>query len=443
MPKPRARASIHLYQRPENGAAIWWYDFRAGGRRHRRSTGTDDRGQAESTAFRARETALQEAGRPGRGEGVDLALLGGLDVERGAAKGIGASQRQSLEDSWAHLCRILGAQRDPATVDYDLVEGYIRQRREEGMRGQSIQKEVQCLKRGLRQCKRKRWISELPELPQIRHDPKNKAQAGKLHAPAILMRWLDALDHVERADGARAQAELVLRTGLRAEEVRRLTVDWIEPAPPDLLDVVAMLHVPADKAKNRKERMVGLTAQGLALIEYEAAASPSPTPFAGLHRRAFISAAAAVDYLDQAGKPKVITLRDLRHTHSTLGAWGTGDAAGVQSALGHSDLATTQRYLSATLGRTAAAAVAVGHMLAGPGHRDRPQQIVAIAKFQRERVETIGIEPTTSCLQSEIEAALLHLSGCSSCASQFLELTQICRDSGGVGHSDGHRRAAG
>lgn len=433
MPAKRSRTGITLYQREENDRAIWWYDFRAGGRRYRKSTGLEDRGAAEAAALEARRAALEAAARPAVDEGVDLALLAGLDVERGLAQGIGPDQRQSLEDCWGHLCRVLGADLSPSQVDYDLAQTYIGQRRQEGLRGQSILKEIQCLKRGLKIARRKRWIQELPELPQVRKDPANKAQAGKLHDPMVLARWLEALDLEGRADGAREQAELVLRTGLRADEVRRLQLGWIEIAP-ELDGVAALLHVPADKAKNRKERWIGLTPEALALIRRRAQETGAQTPFAGLHRRAFVTAGQRIGY------PQVITLRDLRHTHSTLGTWKTGDAAGVQAALGHQDLTTTQRYQSSTLARTAAPAVAVGELIRLAGHSIRSQQPPPSGIIQDQRVEAIGLEPTTSCLQSDIEAALLHLSECSTCASALLQFAQTCRDSGGSGHSDGHSR---
>jgi len=59
------------------------------------------------------------------------------------------------------------------------------------------------------------------------------------------------------------------------------------------------------------------------------------------------------------GYEHTITLRGLGHCHATWSAQGTRDAAATRAALGHSDSQTTQRYLSATLARTASAASAV------------------------------------------------------------------------------------
>jgi integrase len=75
------------------------------------------------------------------------------------------------------------------------------------------------------------------------------------------------------------------------------------------------------------------------------------------HRTARLLAA------QRAGWPSGISLRDLRHTHATLAAHALGDAKAVQAALGHSDLRTTDRYLSSTIARTTATASAVAEAL--------------------------------------------------------------------------------
>lgn len=70
----------------------------------------------------------------------------------------------------------------------------------------------------------------------------------------------------------------------------------------------------------------------------------------------------------------------LRHCYATLSTQGTDDDAATQAALGYTRLATTQRYLTATLARTAAAAQAVesamnAHPCAHPpGYADGPNE---------------------------------------------------------------------
>ncbi len=269
MPTARPHAGITLYQREADGP--WWFDFRVNGKRIRRSTGERDRGPAEVAALQARAEALTQAGRPARraseGGGADLAQLAALDLTRAGAKGVTAQQSSSIELSWTHLCRLLGADTDPSEIDFDVVEGFIAARRKEGARGQSIRKEVQALKRGLVIARRRGWLAALPnEWPAVRADPPKKEQAGKLHHPDTLRRWFDALDQTRGGTEARRQAELVLRTGLRAAEIRRLTWSWVEAAP-ESTGVPAILRIPAEAAKTRNERVVALTAEALALVE--------------------------------------------------------------------------------------------------------------------------------------------------------------------------------
>ena len=157
--------------------------------------------------------------------------------------------------------------------------------------------------------------------------------------------------------------------------------------------------------------------------------------FATNHRKAFDAARKTIGYR------KTITLRDLRHCHATWAAQGTGDAAAAQAALGHTDLRTTQRYLSTTIQRTAAAAVAVeaqlgrttptpraadlvrsavtgrrgtlGHSSrsqsgAVAGNKDGPATRKARPGHHSQKVGETGFEPAALCSQSRCATRLRH-----------------------------------
>jgi integrase len=320
---------------------------------------------------------------------------------------------------------VLGADTDPNDITYDGVVAFIGQRRREGLRGQSIRKEVQALKRGFKIALRRAWLDQdLPEGPIVRSDPPRKGSKGKLVRVSDLTRWLDALEDEPKAREARLQAELVLRTGLRSMEARRLCWSWVEPAP-DGVDASALLRVPAEAAKNRRERVLGLTPEALAIVETARQGQGWDEPLLpGSHVHAYQSASRKIGH-------RSITLRDLRHCHATWAAQGTGDAAAAQAALGHSDLRTTQRYLTATVERVAGAAKAVGAMLApqndadpdddpqpqsGPGrplweadrHSDRHSRRPGSAKTQVEMVGETGFEPAASCSQSRCSTRLSY-----------------------------------
>ena len=404
MPPARKSTGPTIFRRKPGGP--WWYDFRVAGKRYRRSTGTEDRRAAESAAWSAREDARTAAGRPGRGEGVDLAQLGGLDVERAVAeKNAGEKQQASIIACWSHITRLLGADTAPEAIDYPTAQGYVLCRRREGVKGQSIRKEIQALRRGLVIARQRGWLAEVPpDWPKISSDPPNPGQKGKLHPPAVLYQWLEALERDPRARGARLQAEVVLLTGLRAEESRRLTWAWVEDAPRDT-GVPAVLRVPAAAAKNRKERLLGLTPRALELLAEARQGNAWDSPLmAGNHLRTAKKAVRNIGYHQS------ITLRDLRHCHATWAAQGTGDAAAAQAALGHSDLTTTQRYLSATIKRTAAASLAVSDHLDGHTRwsHGAPHEKAAPPTMptgpQSSMVGVGGLEPPASCSRSRTAA---------------------------------------
>ena len=170
----------------------------------------------------------------------------------------------------------------------------------------------------------------------------------------MLRAWLDALP-----EDARAQATVALQTGLRATELRRITWGWVEKV--EGMAVPALLRVPAAGAKTRTERVVGLPAESLEVLEQLAAAREfnRDVPLMDSdYKKSFHAATQAIDY------DRRIHLRDLRHCYSTLGLHGTGDATATQAALGHAQLATTQKYLSSTLERAAAVSAAVARAIA-------------------------------------------------------------------------------
>ena len=425
---------IILYQRSENGP--WYYDFYVSRRRHRGSCRTADRGLAEARARAVYDAAFAAAApAAGGGEGLraELATLAGLDGARARAEGVTAKQLRSVTDCWRHVVRHLGPTRSPALVTYDDVEAYVAARRAEKARGQSIRKEVQALRRGLVIARRRGWIRDVPELPKVRRDPKRASHAGKLVDRELLLKWLAALEADPRAIGAADQARLVLLTGLRKEEARRLCWSWVLPAFPGMA-VAALLKLPEEGTKTREERVIGLVPEAFRLIQAAHIRHGDAPLFPGDHTGAFQTAARR---LGLSG----LTLRDLRHTHATWAAYGTGDAVAAQAALGHSDLATTQIYLSSTLNRTAGAAVAVEAMLSG--HSGRSQSQAGRPKVRLVSGRGEWIRTTDFLLPKDVQSFIDHARTCTTCASRLLDELSRLVENAGCGHSCGHSRSVG
>ena len=401
-------------------STFWWCRFWVAGREIRRSTRETGRREAATAARRLRVELEAAAGSP-EGWEVTLADLGGWDVMRARARGVTDKQIRSIEDAWVQILNGFG-DCHPRHVDYDVCEAYVMRRRDDGLRGQSIRKELQALKRGLRIARRKRVIGQLPEIPTVRSDPPNRKQAGRAHDPTDLVAWLEELaagpPQHEGAPPMRStrqaylQAVVVLHTGLRITEARRLKASWFVAAP-EGHPVPGYLELPADAAKTRTDRRVGCPQVVLDAVTELAAELPPGEPLCpGDHKKAWRGAA------QRAGVER-ITARDLRTTFATLAAQGAGDPAAVQAALGHARLSTTQRYLRTTMERVAGSSVEVARAIgmtrlatqpdpptgpprANPGDSHSARGSERTPAAQRDPLEAMGFEPTTSCVQTRI-----------------------------------------
>ena len=436
---PTIARHITLFRRSTAGP--WWADISLSGTRVRQSLGTRDRDEAEARAEQLWDATWAALGRAGRGEGVGLTTLQAHDLSRADAEGVTPAQRRSIADCWGHLIRLLGLELDPEALTYGDVQRYVAARRREGVRGQSIRKEVQALKRGLVAARRAGEIGRvLDDWPKIRSDAPRMAQAGKLFEVGEVLKWLEALATIN--EPAWLLYEVAMRTSLRAEELRRLTWGWLEAAPLGT-DMHALLRVPAAAAKNRRERVVGVPAETLTLLERARTGRGLDEPLfpRADYRKSLANAAR------RAGLSRPPTLRDLRHTHATVAAQATGDAAGVQAALGHRDLAMTQRYMSATIARAAGAAMAVRAVLTRVGEQVGEADTVA---EDRHGGPSQGLESgrgnrIRTCdplLPKRVSEFLAHAEGCAHCLRLFVDALDVALDADECWHSARHRLVA-
>ncbi len=367
-----------LYKRDE----IYWTKFKAGGEIHRLSCRTGNRAAALVEAARLKvEYAQRFAGARRRQGGCHLSQLAAADLQRALAAGVDKDTRiKTLEWTWQQLLQHFGASCDPERITYDDVEIYIASRRNGRQvrrkiqntwkdmtviaRGQTIKREIQALQRGLQIAKRRGWIMRsLDVWPRVTSDPPKAEQKGKYHPPEIIRAWLEEL-----TPDARDSALFDVLTGLRGKELQRVQAGWVESLPLGYA-VPAQLRIPAWASKTRHERCVALSQDALDILERRVRDDPgSPYVFSQKsHRRTMTSACARIGY------DKNITMRDLRHTYSTIAMHGTADAIAVQAMMGHSNLSMTMKYQSATLARTAAAGAAVAAAISNQEERDALQ----------------------------------------------------------------------
>ena len=199
----------------------------------------------------------------------------------------------------------------------------------------------------------------------------------------------------------------------------------------------AYLRAPSRSTKTGTERVIGLTPRALAIVlELAEGREPDEALVPSCHRRAFVRASKMV------GHDQVITLRDLRHIHASW-AGEAGDVRAVQAALGHSDLATTERYLHATAERAASTAVLAaarlegaqggGHSHSGHAHPPGESGGGKWSGWQDSNLRLPAPEAGFDGLKVLIE--------CPACAPRLLEMLEVHLAASEGGTAEGAQRA--
>lgn len=343
---------MSLYRRRSNG--IWHTRFWVNGHEYRRSCNTTDRKAAGREARQIR--AAVERSAPAPLVAASLEIVAAADVSEAVARGATTDHVAKLKSKWTVVLRNLPRGIMVGQINYATVTAYVIARRQAGIRGQTIVREVQALKRALRIAKRQGMIAAVPdEWPAVRGGPKDPKRAGKLVDPMVVRQWL-----AELPQDARDEATFIGLTGLRAAEVKLVAPDWIRETPGGAAP--AVLRLPDWATKSRRERTVGLSEAALAIVSRRLAEQPGrEIVFSAANHRT--ARALACKRLGIAVR---ISLRDLRHTFASVGVIATGgDLVAVQEALGHTDLRTTKIYLSSTLDRMQGLGSAVGAALLG------------------------------------------------------------------------------
>lgn len=209
---------------------------------------------------------------------------------------------------WRRICQTF------RTVDEltdDALATYYRNHRVAGLAHASIKRDLPLLRRA------SAWgVGRHPDLKlatykvpkqsaRVRHQRGVNAGEARTELPK-LRAWLALLN-----TGARAQAEIVLRTGLRAFELRRLDAKWIK---------ANVLELPGEATKGGLPRRIALTPP---LTGYIKATLPL---IDADYKKQFVRTGKEV-YGDS------VTLRDLRHTFASLASRHDADA--TRLIMGH------------------------------------------------------------------------------------------------------------
>lgn len=411
-----------LYKHPQS--SLYWCRFKINGQEIRKSTRTPDRRAAQVEERRLRAYYESKAPRR-RPSGIRIiADLGGLDGQRAAAEGATADHIEALEWQWLQIVKHFGADTDIRKVyEYKALEQFLIARRAAGATD-TVRREYQALKRGEDLAHKEGWLPfKLERWPRLGDtNSKTDARKGRVHPPSVIAAWLDELKNE-----ARDAAEVVLVTWLRDAELHRMLEVWVEPAP-DGSGLSAIVRVPAHARKTRrksaaKELVRGLDDIALAAIKRRISRVDPGTPLfpAKSYKTAFRLARNRIGYKIN------ISMRDLRKTGATWANQRVGlDAA--RDGLGHSNIATTQRYIGAdstrSLAGSAAVSLALGrHRKSGTGGK--------MAQMERAK----GLEPSTLSLGSQLPMALDHVSTCKICLERVLACAnlRVIEGEGGTG----------
>lgn len=375
---------MHVYKRATS--KVWWCRFMVCGQRIRRSTGKLDKRSAEAWAQRLRAELVVEAT-------LEIGTLEGcrrLDSMR--AKQIGLKARAvTLETHWSHLCRLLG----PTTACHRLsalaLKEYVVSRRDEGVCTGTIKRELQTLRRGLDLGRDEGWLVIPPKMPDVGRHRIGSKRKGRRHDVSVLRQWMAQL-----SGEALALAVTAVTTGLRRTELERMQWSWVERD-----DHGYILRVPAEAAKNRHERVVGIPTGTIGVL-LQACSRVLPGPGGALTndgpvftgndpRRPWERARRSIGYTTR------ISFRDLRTTFASLAGARSTDIAAVQAAMGHSDLAVTQLYMHATLAEQRAASDAVSAaVFGGPPCDDDGTASTASAIPSSICIEAASSAPSTA-----------------------------------------------
>ncbi|MBS7458849.1 tyrosine-type recombinase/integrase [Coralloluteibacterium stylophorae] len=357
---------------PKPGEAdrrYYMIDVQEGGRRVRVSSGT-----RQKDAALKKEQAVLDALR----EHPDITQAELLEVVRGRARGakvaavrvqgmtLRAACVRVLDGQWAkaksratykincgELCRELGDNRPVAAITDDVIEDLVKAFDKRGNSPSTINRKLIALRIVLAECKRRKEIGALPEMPHFsergtaRTFILDRATEQAIFAEVLAWDGLEAAPeggHPRRRDGAEYLTlfEFLVESGLRLSEA--LNIRW-----GDIRWEEGLLRLwRAEELKNGRPRTLPLTERAKGVLEGRRLAGIKGGPFKTLNKRRaehhWNSAR------DRAGiEDKECVIHALRHTCATRLLELTGDIKLVQEWLGHKDIATTSKVYAHVL----------------------------------------------------------------------------------------------
>jgi integrase len=302
--------------------SIWYaWGILAGGERWARSTRTKDKRQAQRAGRAIERDVLRAAGVSARASASLTAAFEALDTSQ-RARELAAGSLRSAAQHAGHLVRLLGADRDIATLappaGAEVLRGYVASRVAEGAMRSTAAAEVSTLKQALRTMARAgRWagdtrllvIDELRRAHRPRKSRLTLEQAARMVAE-VPPQW-------------REHAETYLGTGVRRSELYLIAADDIDAA-------TNRVHVRGTKTE-LADRWVPMTARVRAILTRRAKLTPTAPLFnEWTHVLPDLAAACA------RAKVPTVTVTDLRRSFASALLSAGVSSSVLKEILGHS-----------------------------------------------------------------------------------------------------------
>jgi integrase len=364
-----------LYKR----SGVYWYEFRYGGRRYRKSTGVKNQ-RAAGDIERAFRTALAK-GDVGITErkAVPTFRTAMSDFLAWSAQAHKApSHRRYLTSSVALLRHFKDAMLDKITpeeverfktnraVDCKTVRGGMKRvRTEKRLRPATVNRELACLKALFNFAIKADVLAKNP-VSRIKFLAENNQQTRVLS-------YGEQQSYLAKASPVlRDVATLILETGMRPEEVYTLRTENVD-------FVKGNVQVPRGKTAAAR-RLLRLTSTARDVLRGRCGASDSPYFFhcEGDTARPIPKVNNAHDRAVKLSKVDPFRLYDLRHTWATRAAMSGIDLVTLAAMLGHSRIQMVLRYAHPTQEHQTKA---MERLEAFNTHQQ-------IAEFEREQVMT-------------------------------------------------------
>lgn len=317
-----------LYRRREDGRPVGNWLYKAGGKV--RSTKTKERKLADRIARR------WEAEENFPGEAIQVLTFAAI-LPAYREWSATAKKSSTVRGERAILKRLaarFGEDRLDRIAETD-VQRFVVQRRQEGCKGGTVNRELSTLSSVLRFAVARRHLAAVPRIKRV-----SEADAGR-RQPLPEGSFPAILQHLDPR--ARLAALIMFHTGLRVGSVVSMTWDQVDLAR-------RMIRLPASNVKQGRSHDVYLSDELLAELE----TARGEGLVAPLHRDTlchWFKAAMAKAGIDLPGS----ACHALRHLFVTdLLARGV-DIATVRDLAGHSTVAVTERYAHATEERQRAA----------------------------------------------------------------------------------------